>query len=61
MDENRLSEVLAVLVEEIGAIKMAAQDNAAIQTQHSADIRNLAAEIAITLLCVMRLGTWILI
>ncbi len=48
MDDNRLREVLAVLVEEIGALKVAAQDNAAIQTQHSADIRNLAAGIATT-------------
>ncbi|WP_323010299.1 hypothetical protein [Paracoccus sp. (in: a-proteobacteria)] len=33
MDDNKLREVLAVLVEEIGALKVAAQDNAAIQTQ----------------------------
>lgn len=48
MDDNRLRDVLAVLVEEIGALKVVAQDSAAIQTQHSADIRNLAAGIATT-------------
>ncbi|RRH71065.1 hypothetical protein [Falsigemmobacter faecalis] len=48
MDDNRLRDVLAVLVEEIGALKVAAQDSAAIQTQHSADIRNLAAGITAT-------------
>lgn len=48
MDDNRLHEVLATLVKEISALKVATQDNAAIQTQHSADIRNLASGVATT-------------
>ena len=48
MDDDRLREVLTVLVEEIGALKVAVEDTSALHAQHSADIRNLASGVAAT-------------
>lgn len=48
INDDKLREALTVQVEEAGALKIGTQDNAAVQTQHSADMRNLAAGIATT-------------